>query len=199
MKIFIILSSVLLFLFILFQYLTVMATKKTNAQPYTIIKHEKDFEIRFYPSVPIATIHSSSKSYKELGREGFKKLAGYIFGGNQENKSISMTSPVSMTIEDSASSMSFVMPSGFTLANLPKPNDEDVKLTMSKEEFVAAISFSGFASDRDIQLKTEALKQMLIENKITYFGSFKFLGYDPPYQLVDRRNEIVVSIQWDKI
>lgn len=199
MKILLIITSVLVILFIVFQVYTVMATRKTNEQPYSVIKKEKEFEIRFYPSVPIATMRSSAKSFKALGSEGFRKLAGYIFGANQDNKSIAMTSPVSMSIEDTASSMSFVMPSGYTLDNLPKPNDDAVKLVMSNEEYVAVISFGGFASDEDIQSYTEALKEILIKNNISYLGSFKYLGYNPPYQLVDRRNEIVVRIQWDKI
>jgi len=199
MKILLIITSVLVILFLVFQVYTVMATRKTNEQPYSVIKKEKEFEIRFYPSVPIATMSSSAKSFKELGSEGFRKLAGYIFGANQDNKSIAMTSPVSMSIEDTASSMSFVMPSGYTLDNLPKPNDDAVKLSMSNEEYVAVISFGGFASDEDIQSYTEALKEILIKNNISYLGSFKYLGYNPPYQLVDRRNEIVVRIQWDKI
>jgi hypothetical protein len=199
MKILLIITSVLVILFLVFQVYTVMATRKTNEQPYSVIKKEKEFEIRFYPSVPIATMSSSAKSFKALGSEGFRKLAGYIFGANQDNKSIAMTSPVSMSIEDTASSMSFVMPSGYTLDNLPKPNDDAVKLSMSNEEYVAVISFGGFASDEDIQSYTEALKEILIKNNISYLGSFKYLGYNPPYQLVDRRNEIVVRIQWDKI
>lgn len=199
MKILLIITSVLVILFLVFQVYTVMATRKTNEQPYSVIKKEKEFEIRFYPSVPIATMSSSAKSFKELGSEGFRKLAGYIFGANQDNKSIAMTSPVSMSIEDTASTMSFVMPSGYTLDNLPKPNDDAVKLVMSNEEYVAVISFGGFASDEDIQSYTEALKEILIKNNISYLGSFKYLGYNPPYQLVDRRNEIVVRIQWDKI
>ncbi|MBK7039936.1 MAG: heme-binding protein [Bacteroidetes bacterium] len=199
MKILLIITSILVILFLVFQVYTVMATRKTNEQPYSVIKKEKEFEIRFYPSVPIATMSSSAKSFKELGSEGFRKLAGYIFGANQDNKSIAMTSPVSMSIEDTASTMSFVMPSGYTLDNLPKPNDDAVKLAMSNEEYVAVISFGGFASDEDIQSYTEALKEILIKNNISYLGSFKYLGYNPPYQLVDRRNEIVVRIQWDKI
>lgn len=199
MKILLIITSILVILFLVFQVYTVMATRKTNEQPYSVIKKEKEFEIRFYPSVPIATMSSSAKSFKALGSEGFRKLAGYIFGANQDNKSIAMTSPVSMSIEDTASTMSFVMPSGYTLDNLPKPNDDAVKLVMSNEEYVAVISFGGFASDEDIQSYTEALKEILIKNNISYLGSFKYLGYNPPYQLVDRRNEIVVRIQWDKI
>jgi hypothetical protein len=197
MKVFIILTSALLILFLVFQAYTVMATKKTKEQPYSLIKKEKEFEIRFYPSVPIARISSTKTSFKELGSEGFRKLASYIFGGNEENKSIAMTSPVSMSIEGTSSSMFFVMPSGFNLDNLPKPNDKDVMLTMSNEEYVAVISFGGFASDQDIQFYTEALKKLLKENKINSIGRFRYLGYNPPYQLFDRKNEIVVRIEWN--
>ncbi len=196
MKLLIIIISSFVFLFLVFQIYTVMATKKTNAQPYSVIKKEKEFEIRHYPSVAIASISSSNKSFKDLGTEGFRKLAGYIFGGNSNNQSIAMTTPVSMAIEDSQSTMTFVMPSDFTIDNLPKPNDKNVKLSMSNDEYLAVISFGGFASDNDIQTQTEKLKQILIENKINYFGSFKFLGYNPPYQMVDRRNEIAVNIVW---
>jgi hypothetical protein len=39
---------------------------------------------------------------------------------------------------------------------------------------------------------------MLEEKGITAYGNARFLGYNPPFQLVDRRNEIVVSIKWEE-
>lgn len=85
-----------------------MSTAKSETQPYKVIKVEQEFEIRYYPSATMAMITSDAKSYKELGNSGFRKLAGYIFGGNTESKQISMTSPVHMDINDTVSSMSFV-------------------------------------------------------------------------------------------
>lgn len=198
MKTTIVLFSIVVTIFLIFQVYTAMATKNTSEQPYTLIAKEKNFEIRFYPSVPIASVSSSHKSYKKLGNEGFRKLADYIFGGNKENKSIAMTSPVSMSIEDSASTMSFVMPSGFTMDNLPQPNNSEVKLSMSTEQYVAVISFGGFASEEDIQQNTELLKKFLTDKGIPSKGSFTYLGYNPPYQLLDRRNEIAVGIEWNE-
>ena len=75
-----------------------MSTNKSETQAYKVIKVEKEFEIRFYPSATMAMISSSTKTYKELGSSGFTKLAGYIFGGNKEKKQIAMTSPVHMDI-----------------------------------------------------------------------------------------------------
>jgi SOUL heme-binding protein len=191
-----IISIVLVISFIVFQTYTAMASNKTEEQPYTIIKTEKDFEIRFYPSVTMAMITSSAKSYKELGNSGFRKLAGYIFGGNDEKKQISMTAPVHMDINDSASTMSFVMPSVYNQENLPKPNDANVTIKKIPDEYVAAIKFGGYASESDIKLNTEKLETALKAASISYYGNFRFLGYNAPYQLFSRRNEIIVSVNW---
>jgi hypothetical protein len=197
MKTFLIIFSSLAILFIIFQSYTTMATDKTEEQPHKVIKKEKDFEIRFYPSVTMATITSSTKSYKELGSSGFRKLAGYIFGGNDANKQIAMTSPVHMDINDTISSISFVMPSAYNADNLPKPNDATVNINKTADEYVAAIKFSGFASDSDIKKQTEILKNALKNASITYYGNFRYLGYNPPYQLVGRRNEVIVNVNWE--
>ncbi len=197
MKTFLIILSSLAVLFIIFQAYTTMATNKSEEQPYKVIKTEKDFEIRFYPSVTMATITSSAKSYKELGSSGFNKLAGYIFGGNDAKKQIAMTSPVHMDISDSISSMSFVMPSTYNAENLPKPNDAAVNINKTADAYVAAIKFSGFASDNDIKNQTETLKNALKAASISYYGNFRYLGYNPPYQLVGRRNEVIIDINWD--
>lgn len=173
-----------------------MATKKTETQSYTVIKVEKEFEIRHYPSVTMATIKSSARTYKELGSSGFTKLAGYIFGGNADKKQIAMTSPVHMDIGDSTSSMSFVMPSSYTKDNLPLPNDSDIAIETSSEEYVAAITFGGFSSNSNIKKHIEMLENSLKEHQLTYYGDFRFLGYNPPFQLFGRRNEIIVTLNW---
>jgi len=196
MKTFIVVATIAIFIIVLFQSYTIMSANKTEEQKYTVIRKDKDFEIRFYPSATVATINSDAKTYKDLSGPGFRKLAGYIFGGNETNTSISMTSPVHMDINDSGSSMSFVMPSSYNEENLPKPNDPDVLIHKTADEYVAVVRFSGFASDEDLIFYSEKLYDTLEERGITPNGNVRFLGYNPPYQLVDRRNEIIVSIKW---
>ncbi|NEW81911.1 MAG: heme-binding protein [Mariniphaga sp.] len=198
MKILIISISVIIGLFILFQSFTIISTKKAEEQKYTVVFPGKEFEIRYYPSATLATVYSEAKTYKELSGPGFQKLAGYIFGGNESETKISMTSPVQMDINDTVSEMSFVMPSGYNLDNLPKPNNAKVIIHTTMDEYVAAIKFGGFASDKDIQNYSEKLKNLLIKKGIIYYGNFRFLGYNPPFQLVGRRNEIIVSVKWEK-
>ena len=194
MKTVLIVTSIFVCLFIAFQTYTAMATNKTETQVYKVIKVEKEFEIRFYPSTTMAAITSSAKTYKELGSSGFRKLAGYIFGDNKENKQIAMTAPVHMNINDSVSSMSFVMPANYTKDNLPLPNNADVIIQTTPDEYVAAITFNGFASQETIKKYTAILEKALQEKKLSYYGNFRFLGYNPPYQLFGRRNEIIVSV-----
>jgi hypothetical protein len=178
------------------QKITSMATNKTETQPYKVIHVERGFEIRFYPATTMAIVVSNAKTYKELAGSGFRKLAGYIFGGNNEKKSISMTSPVHMDINDSLSSMSFVMPSSYTEDNLPQPNDKTIAIKTTKDEYVAVVRFGGYASDEDIKEYSAKLEKSLVASKIHYFGNFRFLGYNAPYQFFGRRNEIIVSVQW---
>ena len=189
--------NIIFLLLIIIQSHTNIAVAKTEEQKYRVIKSEKEYEIRFYPAAIIATIYSDADSYKELSGSGFRKLARYIFGGNESDTKISMTSPVHMDINNTKSSMSFVMPSLYNKENLPKPDDSNVILETTKDEYVAAIRFSGYASDNDIRIYSEKLRKLLIENKISYYGNFRYLGYDSPFRLTGRRNEIIVSVKWE--
>ncbi len=198
MKMMLIIIGIIAISFIVFQIYTAMATGKSETQPYIVIQTEKDFEIRHYPLVTMATISSTAKTYKQLGSSGFTKLAGYIFGGNKEKKHIAMTSPVHMEISDTNANMGFVMPANYTKDNLPLPNNPEVTIKTKPEEYVAAITFSGFASQEAINKHIDILEKALKEKQLSYFGNFRFLGYNPPYQLLGRRNEIVVALNWDK-
>ena len=175
-----------------------MASAKTKTQPYQIIKQEKEYEIRFYPSATMATINMAAKSYRELANPGFRKLASFIFGGNQSKESIAMTTPVHMDINDSISSMSFVMPSNYTKENLPKPTDSAITIETTNEEYVAAIQFGGYANDDTIKNNALKLETALKNSSVKYFGNFRFLGYNAPFQFWNRKNEIIVSVHWNK-
>lgn len=192
-------SIIALFLFfVLIQSIVIMASNQTEKQNYTVIQQDKEVEIRFYPSSTLATIESRAKSYRDLSTPGFRKLAGYIFGNNESATHISMTTPVHMDVNDTLSTMSFVMPSNYNSENLPKPNDVGVKIIQIPDEYVAAIRFAGYANDKLLKFYTEKLRNILIQKGIKSMGHFRFLGYNPPYQFIGRRNEIIVSVEWKK-
>jgi hypothetical protein len=181
---------------VVFQSFMVTSTNNTEKQAYKVIKKEDEFEIRYYPPATFATIQSSAKNYRELSGNGFRKIAGYIFGNNESSSKIAMTTPVHMDINDEGSSMSFVMPSAYDINNLPRPNDANVKLHQTPGEYVAAIAFGGFANDASIKRYATELEKSLEKKGIKSIGHFRYLGYNPPYQLVGRKNEIIVTVEW---
>jgi hypothetical protein len=103
-----------------------------------------------------------------------------------------------MNISGDRSSMSFVMPSKYNPDNLPKPDNPGVIIEKTQDEYVAVIRFSGYASDNAIKRQSEKLRQLLMENDIEFYGNFRFLGYNPPYQFINRRNEIIVSVRQNR-
>lgn len=179
---------------LIIQSFTTMAFAETEKQKYRVVRSEKEFEIRFYPSAILATVYSDASTYRELAYPGFRKLAGYIFGGNESETKISMTSPVHMDMD--SASMSFVMPSSFSEETLPKPDDPGVKIERTEDVYVAAIRFGGYASDKDIRRYSEKLRSLLEVKGIKWYGNFRYLGYNSPFQPIGRRNEIIVNVEW---
>jgi len=60
---------------------------------YSVVKRMKDYEIREYPAHIVAQTKVQG-SYGESLSNGFRIVAGYIFGGNTKKESIAMTTPV---------------------------------------------------------------------------------------------------------
>ena len=190
-------SYLLIILFIVAIPIVMSFTKTSiEKQKYRLVKKEKEFEIRFYPPAILATTRSAVKSYRELGSSGFRKIAGYIFGNNESSAKIAMTAPVHMDINDKGSSMSFVMPSQYTLDKLPRPVDSRVELHESAAVYMAAIEFGGYANDEKIKQYADRLLEALNRNGIKTIGNPTFLGYNAPYELIGRKNEVVIAIEW---
>jgi len=191
-----IIIGIMLAIFLILQTIMAASTQNTELQTYTVVKKEDNIEIRFYPATTLATVTSNAKTYRELASPGFRKLAGFIFGGNSKQIKIPMTSPVQMDIKNESSSMSFVMPKGYDAYNLPTPNDNGVKIQQSSDEYVAAIRFGGFVNEEKIEKYKKKLLDILDKNHITTKGNCRYLGYNPPYQLFGRRNELIIRIDW---
>lgn len=170
-----------------------MTKAKTETQKYTTVYKQDDFEIRFYPVSIYASVKMKG-TYDEMRNSGFRVLAGYIFGGNEKEMSIAMTSPVRMSGADEESSMSFIMPSGFGMETLPKPINENIILHESMPVYTASVTFGGFANNKEIEAKKAILSKILKELNLTNTDNFEYLGYNPPYQMLNRRNEIQVEL-----
>jgi hypothetical protein len=196
MKAFYIIASIG-FLFLMIQSFKSMSNNlKTENQKYRLILKEAQFEIRFYPAAILAKIYSTGTNYKSVASSGFRKLAGYIFGGNDQGKSISMTAPVRMELGSTGSSMSFVMPEKYKESDLPKPKDSSVHIVKSSPQYVAVIAFGGYADDEKIKEKRDILLQLIQKKGIKVAGEYAFLGYNAPFQFWSRKNEVLIPIVW---
>ncbi|MBK9147110.1 MAG: heme-binding protein [Flavobacteriales bacterium] len=186
----------LIIAFVGVQAYTTMSTQGTPQQPYTVLKTIGDLEVRRYPEALTASVLKPGTTYKEVSSSGFRSLAGYIFGGNTEEKKIAMTAPVHMEMGADSSRMRFVMPEGLTMDSLPTPNDPSVKLERVPEEVLAVLRFGGFSNDEKIAEHADELLQQVKAAGLEPMGPVRFMGYDPPWQLVARRNEVVVAVRW---
>lgn len=198
MKIASVVIIVVLISFILFTYMAHAANKKVERQRYDVVKIEEGFEIRFYPKALMASVSTQSNGEERGANQNFRTLAGYIFGGNKTEQKIAMTAPVHMERNATANKMSFVLPSGYSITDLPDPNDTSIKFHYSAEGYYAAIKFGGFAGENKISKKQEELQELLQKKGIQVTGPYNYLGYNAPWDVVNRENEIIVQIAYTK-
>lgn len=171
-----------------------MYISDVEEQQYETVAQFDQVEIRYYPPALMATVEQKRSPGQQTANSGFMTLAGYIFGDNSTGQEFAMTAPVHMNEQDSMSTMSFVLPSHVQESDLPDPNNPAVQLHRSEEEYVAAIQYGGYRSKESEAKYRQVLLDVLEQQGIQHYGDFRNLGYDPPSKVVDRRNEVIVSI-----
>lgn len=196
MKIISIVLGVLLLIFIGVQLFAIKSQRNIETYPYKVTKTYDSFEIRDYEPTLFTSVKLSTKNYKESSSKGFSILAGYIFGDNDRNEKIAMTSPVAMTLEDPIT-MLFMVPKKFEKEKLPQPNQPQIVFKKEPAKTVAAISFNGWADDDKIEYYKKKLKFALEKEEIPYTNRFYFLGYNAPYEVFNRKNEVIVELSKD--
>ena len=90
MKIASIILGVIAIAFIAVQIFALKSQKNIETYPYVVDKKYDQFEIRRYEVTLFSSVQLSSNTYKKASSEGFKILAGYIFGNNKRNEKIAM-------------------------------------------------------------------------------------------------------------
>ena len=167
----------------------------TEEPPFTVESTVGGVEIRRYePRIAAETTIDADE--EKARNEGFRRLAGYIFGGNTTKTKIAMTAPVAAQRGESGEwVIRFFMPSEHSMDALPTPKDDRVRLVKVPAERVAVLKFSGTASLDAIASRTAELLNTLRDNNIKTKGTPFTWFYDPPWTLpFRRRNEVVVSL-----
>ncbi|ARV07936.1 soul heme-binding protein [Polaribacter sp. SA4-10] len=198
MQVLLILLGVLLMTFLVIQLFALNSQRNIENYPYVVDKKYDTFEIRSYEATLFTSVKLSTKGYKNSSSKGFSILAGYIFGNNERNEKIAMTSPVTMALEDSMTMM-FMVPKELKKEMLPKPNQSGIEFKEEPAKTVAAINFNGWANDKKIEKFKQQLKLALDAEGIPYYDRFYFLGYNAPYEFFNRKNEVIVELQSDTL
>lgn len=192
-KIILFVLGIALVAFIAVQIFAMKAQNKIESYSYTLEKSFGTFEIRNYEASLFTSVKLPMKNYKKGASEGFSILAEYIFGGNDKNEKISMTSPVTVSLEDTMTMM-FLVPKKFNKESLPKPDQSKIEFREEPKKTVAAITFGGWANDENIQVYKDKLINLLKEEGIKHTNKFSFLGYNPPFEVFNRKNEVIVEL-----
>ena len=188
---------------------TYYASGNLETPTYTVSESYDYFEVREYDPYLIVQV-TVEGDFDEAINQGFRILAGYIFGGNVSQESIKMTAPVTETesvkIEMTAPvtetgdgtsrEVAFVVPSKFTLETLPIPNDDQIKFAEVPAKTIAAHQFSFYAGAEKVARKKEALLNVVIEAGLTPMAPPTFAAYNDPWSFPAlRRNEVWVEVE----
>jgi len=189
----------------------------TEEPKHRVLETRDGFEVRLYePQVVAETLVEGE--FGGGGNEGFRRVAGYIFGGNDGGRKIAMTAPVAqerrpgerdgMKIAMTAPvaqqkagegwTVAFIMPSEHTMATLPKPNDPRVILREVPARRVAAVTFSGtWGAERFDAIARELLGALDAAGFVPS-GPPVYARYNPPWTpWFLRKNEVLVPLRDD--
>jgi len=179
----------------------------TEEPHYLCEKLDSGVEIRRYG--PRIAAETTVDGDEEAARSaGFRRLAGYIFGGNHQKTSIAMTAPVAqqrtqiaMTApvaqarENGSSVIRFFMPSKWSMETLPQPDDDSVRLVEVPAEAYGVLRFSGDRGPAAVAQRTEELRGALRAAGYDADGPAVAWFYDPPWTLpFARRNEVAIPV-----
>jgi hypothetical protein len=184
------------------------ARERVEEPAFSVIETPAGLEIRQYG--PRIAAETTVTGPDEKARSaGFRRLAGYIFGGNASRASIAMTAPVTQASEKIAMTapvtqtpdgagawrIQFIMPSEYSLDTLPTPKDPSVRLVALEPETFAVLRFSGSIRDEAITARKAELQRRVIETGWRPVGEPVAWFYDPPWRLPsNRRNEVAVRV-----
>ncbi len=171
--------------------------KGYETPPYAVIRTDGPVEMRRYDPHVVAEVRVRGDRQAAAGR-GFRTLAGYIFGKNDDGAKVAMTAPVTQLPADPAREtwdIRFMMPAAFDVDTLPVPDDAAIRLTRTDAETQAVIRFSGFWTDAKLTQQADALRAWAEAEGVALEGAPRFYFYDDPFTLpFNRRNEVAFVV-----
>ena len=174
-----------------------LSNTKLETPEYKLLKKSGSFEVREYAPMVIARTLVDA-DFKEATSTGFRRVANYIFGGNNKRMEIAMTAPVisnsPIDVKDSYE-IAFVMPKSHNIEILPEPDNSNVQVLERNFGQVAVISFGGWATKSRVERYHNKLKEWVVKENYNLKGDFMVAQYNSPWILPPfRHNEIMVQV-----
>lgn len=182
---------------------------------YSVIQKDGKIELRQYDSFITASV--SFDSEEELEEKGFNILADYIFGNNismtspvftegedigmtspvfTEGDDIGMTSPVFTGNQEKRWTMTFVMPSRYSMETLPKPVNDSIVIAEIAPKVMATIRFNGRRTQERTAAFEKELRSWIDTQGLSITSNALYAGHNPPWTLpAFRRNEVLFEIE----
>lgn len=168
---------------------------------FTTVTKGNGFDIREYPEAKWTsiTVQEVSSLQTAIGT-GFQAIFQYISGDNSASEKIEMTAPVRVEVVAPQGpyckanvTTSFFLPWSFqNSSSIPVANNTAVFTEDIKELKVAVLVFPGRPkTDEDITDQVAKLGALLDTASIKYNKDvFVYAGYDSPFRVFDRHNEV---------
>ncbi|MCX5920147.1 MAG: heme-binding protein [Candidatus Melainabacteria bacterium] len=175
---------------------------KYETPVYTVKNSTASFEVRQYKPLVIAEVTTVGER-KEAINEGFMILAGYIFGKNDKEVKLPMTTPVGQygLSEDKDNDQwvtEFIMPKGYTKETLPKPTNTNIRFIDLPASTWAVFQFSGNPTTAELKKRSDDLKAALKATGMpTVMAGIPvcYAFYNPPFTpWFLRRNEVMIRV-----
>ena len=107
-----------------------------------------------------------------------------------------MTSPVTMR-QYGEEEMIFRLPNKYLKEKVPGPENKKIKIFRMEPKIKAAIKYSGYTNSIIEKRKTKELLEILKKNNLEHKNDVEVDVFNSPFQLINRRNEITVTITSD--
>jgi len=166
---------------------------------YKVLNKTDDYELRMYEKSRWVATRKTGLDYKKASSANFMKLFAYISGANEKKVKIPMTAPVitHVTVTQGPFCASdflthFFVPPQFQ-KDTPNPTDKDVEIIDYPVTYVYVRSYGGFNNIDKVQQNGAKLAEALTNAKLSFDGEqLMTAGYDSPFRLFGRHNEIMV-------
>ena len=170
----------------------------TERQKFKVLEQFGRFELREYEPYVLAE-RTMTSDYQSATSDAFGSLFRYISKGNATSTKIAMTAPVIAATPGSVDSntwkVSFVMPTGSTLADMPNPTESHVKLREVGSEKCLALTFRGRATQEVCARKEGELRELATKAQIALSPETRICRFDPPFKPgFMHYNEIVIPL-----